>query len=314
MAGTAEALSSVALNPAGGGDFGRRHVILNGRTSKPMHLASFAGPFSIKSVVAGLATWETDAGRYVLTPGRHLILSRGTKYELTIDGGTPVETFCVFFQDGFVEGALRSITESDARLLDDPADRAESFALLEAIHDSAQSPGPQLAALHRLVQEGSVGSIGFSGAMQDAALSVVHRSSALTRMSRRLPAARPGTRRELVRRLHQARDFMRSSFSGSLSLAEIAREACLSPFHFHRSFRTCFGETPHQFVIRLRLDRAADRLRRTNAPVTDVALAAGFESPAHFSRAFKGRFNCSPQAYRRQFGFAARTQRAVTRS
>ena len=302
MAGTAEALSPVALNPTGTRDFGRRHVILNGRTSKPMQMASFTGPFSIKSVVTGRATWGTAAGRYTLTPGRYLILGRGTNYSLTIDGDGPVETFCVFFQDGFVEEALRLLTEPEARLLDDPVDRAESFALLESIHDSAQSPGPQLAALHRLVQEGSVSTIGLSGAIQDAALSVVHRSSVLTQMSRRLPAARPATRRELVRRLHQARDFMRSGLGGSLSLAEIAREACLSPFHFHRSFRACFGETPHQFVIRLRLDRAADRLRRTDFPVTDIALAVGFESPAHFSRAFKTRFDCSPQAYRKKFG------------
>ena len=102
MDGTAEALSPVVLNPAGGGDFGRRHVILNGRTSKPMQRASFTGPFSIKSVVTGRATWETAAGRYALTHGRHLILGRGTDYSLTIDGGGPVETFCVFFQDGFV--------------------------------------------------------------------------------------------------------------------------------------------------------------------------------------------------------------------
>ena len=121
--------------------------------------------------------------------------------------------------------------------------------------------------------------------MQDAALSVVYRSSALTQMSRRLPATKPATRRELVRRLQHARDFMRSGVGGSLSLAVIAREACLSPFHFHRSFRSCFGETPHQFVVRLRLDRAAARLRRTDSSVTDIAMAVGFETPAHFSRA-----------------------------
>ena len=80
---------------------------------------------------------------------------------------------------------------------------------------------------------------------------------------------------------------MRSGLGGSLSLDAIAGAACLSPFHFHRSFRAFFGETPHQFVIRLRLEHAADRLRRTNSSVTDVALAVGFESPAHFSRAFK---------------------------
>jgi len=67
-------------------------------------------------------------------------------------------------------------------------------------------------------------------------------------------------------------------------------------------FRAFFGETPHQFVIRLRLERAADRLRRTDYSVTDVALAVGFESPAHFSRAFKTRFGCSPRAYRHKFG------------
>jgi AraC family transcriptional regulator len=85
-------------------------------------------------------------------------------------------------------------------------------------------------------------------------------------------------------------------------LVKIAREASLSPFHFHRSFRACFGETPHQFVIRLRLDRAADRLRRTGSPVTDIARSVDFESPAHFSRALKTRFVCSPQAYRKKYG------------
>jgi AraC-like DNA-binding protein len=302
MAGTAGALSPIAVNPAGSGDFGRRHVILNGRTSKPMQMATFTGPFSIKSVVTGRATWETAAGRYPLTPGRHLILDRGTSYSLTIDGDGPVETFCVFFRDGFVEEALRSLTKPEARLLDDPVERAESFALLEATHDSGDAPGPQLATLHRIVQEEGVGSLRLSGVLHDAALRVVDRSSALMRMSRRLPSARPATRRELVRRLHHARDFMRSSLGDALCLDGIARAACLSPFHFHRSFRAFFGETPHQFVIRLRLELAADRLRRTSSSVTDVALAAGFESPAHFSRAFKIRFGCSPKAYRHQFG------------
>src|SRR5688572_6471663 len=119
MAGTAEALNPIALNPAGTSDFGRRHVILNGRTSKPMQMASFTGPFSIKSVVAGRATWETAAGRYALTPGQHLILDRGTSYSLRIDGDGPVETFCVFFRDGFVEEAVRSLTKPEARLLED---------------------------------------------------------------------------------------------------------------------------------------------------------------------------------------------------
>lgn len=70
--------ASVVLNPTCGRAFGRRHVILNGRAVKPMRMASFTGPFSIKSVVRGRATWETEHGRYALAPGCHLILDAGT--------------------------------------------------------------------------------------------------------------------------------------------------------------------------------------------------------------------------------------------
>lgn len=302
MAGTAEALDRIALNPRDVSAFGLRHVILNGRTSTAMHLASFTGPFSIKSVITGRATWETHDGRYVLTPGRHLVLNRGTKYALTIDGVGPVETFCVFFQDGFIEEALRSLTTSEAKLLERGADRAESFAMLEAIHDSVQWSGTELATLHRMIQRDGTAPAALSGVIYQTALAVVNHSAAVLAMSRHLPATRVATRRELVRRLHQARDHITASLSHPLSLADIARAASLSPFHFHRAYRMFFGETPHQSVLRLRLDRAADRLRRTQSSVTEIAIAVGFESPSHFSRAFRNRFQCAPQRYRQMFG------------
>ena len=223
-------------------------------------------------------------------------------YSLTIEARTPVETFCVFFQDGFVEEALRSVTVPDAALLDAPHDRAESFALLESIHDNDEALGPQLSAMHRMVSDDGVPALLLSGVMQNAAVTIVSRSAALTRLSRRLPATRAATRCELVRRLHQARDFMRAQLAGPLALPDIARAACLSPFHFHRSFRMFFGVTPHQYVLRLRLDRAADRLRRSSVPVTDIALDVGFENPAHFSRAFRRRFSCAPQELPPMFG------------
>jgi AraC-like DNA-binding protein len=302
MAANPATLTGVVINPNGARDFGARHVILNGRTDKRMHVSSFAGPFSIKSVVRGQAVWETARGRYVMRPGRNLILNAGTTYALSIEEGEPVETFCVFFKDGFIEQALRSITASERALLDSPEDRAESFALLESVHANDERPGSMLREMHRMVMRDGAAAMTLSGALQEAAVAIVSRSASLSRMSRELPATRVATRRELVRRLHVARDFMRSCSNRSLALTEIAREACLSPFHFHRSFRKLFGETPHQFVLRQRLDRAAARLRHTTAPVTDIAIIVGFESAAHLSRAFRQRFQVSPSAYRREFG------------
>jgi AraC family transcriptional regulator len=227
-----------------------------------------------------------------------LVLDRGTKYSLEIDGTQHVETLCLFFRDGFLEEALRSISESDARLLDTPADRADAFALLETVRESAGPIGDQFAALRRIIEADGVRSLCLSGAINAAAVGILGRSAAIARMSSRLPVAGRTTRQELARRLIRAHRFMQDGFTSAISLSDIASHACLSPFHFHRSFRAFFGETPHQMIVRLRLDRAADRLRRTNYSITDIALAAGFESAAHFSRAFKFRFRCSPHAYR----------------
>ena len=83
-----------------------------------------------------------------------------------------------------------------------------------------------------------------------------------------------------------------------LELAELARVACFSPFHFHRIFRGIVGEPVKEHIRRLRLERAASRLKSGAQPVTRIALDAGYESPEAFTRAFHSLFGCSPSDYR----------------
>jgi AraC family transcriptional regulator len=84
----------------------------------------------------------------------------------------------------------------------------------------------------------------------------------------------------------------------AIDLDDLASRACLSRFHFARMFRALTGETPAGFVRRLRLERAAWRLRDPNARLIDVALASGFDTPDGFTRAFRARFGVTPTAYR----------------
>jgi AraC-like DNA-binding protein len=266
-------------------------------------MEAFTGPFSIKTVMQGSATWETSRGRYEVTPGRYLILNHGTRYALSMTGDPPVETFCLFFQHGFVEQACRAVTTSADRLLDAPDQAASSFELLETMHEASDSELYGLvSALHTVVRSEGVSGLGLSGALHQAATAIVGRSAAIAELSRRLPAARESTRREIVRRLQRARDYIDAQIDRPLRLSDLAREACLSAFHFHRSFRAFYGETPRAYATRRRLDRAAARLKATDIPVIDVGMDAGFENAAHFSRAFKRRFGCPPQAYRRIWG------------
>jgi AraC family transcriptional regulator len=82
------------------------------------------------------------------------------------------------------------------------------------------------------------------------------------------------------------------------TLADLAHRAALSPFHFLRTFEDLTGVTPHQFVMRTRLRRAATRLALERTRILDVALGSGFGDLSNFNRAFRGEFGVSPRAYR----------------
>ena len=100
-------------------------------------------------------------------------------------------------------------------------------------------------------------------------------------------------------RLCRARDMLRDTDECPLTIDDVAREAAMSPFHFIRLFSALFGETPHQFRIQTRLDRAKHLLALGNHSVTDVCMEVGFSSLGSFSALFARRIGTPPSAYRR---------------
>lgn len=109
----------------------------------------------------------------------------------------------------------------------------------------------------------------------------------------------PLVEEETFARLYRSREFLATSFDQRLSLSEAAGQACLSPFHYHRMFVRAFGETPHDFLTRRRIDRAKQLLARDECPVTEVCLAVGYESLGSFSSLFRSMVGRSPSEYRR---------------
>jgi AraC family transcriptional regulator len=83
---------------------------------------------------------------------------------------------------------------------------------------------------------------------------------------------------------------------------ELADGAHLSPYHFHRIFRAMAGESPKDLVRRLRLERAAHRLRAGSSPVGEVSVEAGYESQQAFAKAFQAEYGVTPSAYRADGG------------
>lgn len=106
-------------------------------------------------------------------------------------------------------------------------------------------------------------------------------------------------RREYAGRMNKAMDYAYANLGRDFELAEMADAACFSRYHFHRMFSAFSGETPGEFLRRIRLAKAAGLLRDDpRRDVTAVAMDSGFSSPSVFSRAFKDRFGVSPSAFR----------------
>ena len=106
---------------------------------------------------------------------------------------------------------------------------------------------------------------------------------------------------ERNRRMLRARDTMDRAFAEPLDVAELARVAHVSRAHFSRQFRATFGESPHRYLQRRRVERAMELLRETDHSVTDVCFEVGFNSLGTFSRTFRDIVGESPSEYRERF-------------
>ena len=104
---------------------------------------------------------------------------------------------------------------------------------------------------------------------------------------------------EANRRLLRARDAMDRSYAEPLDIARLARIAMVSEAHFIRTFRATFGETPHRYLQRRRVERAMFLLVQTDRSVTEICFDVGFASLGTFSRTFRAIVGQTPSEYRR---------------
>jgi AraC-like DNA-binding protein len=104
----------------------------------------------------------------------------------------------------------------------------------------------------------------------------------------------------LSRHLLRVRDLIDRAYAEPLEVAALARSASVSPAYFSRSFKSAFGETPHQYLMSRRMERAMALLRAGDRSVTEVCFAVGFSSLGSFSTQFRRFVGDSPSAYQRR--------------
>jgi AraC-like DNA-binding protein len=115
-----------------------------------------------------------------------------------------------------------------------------------------------------------------------------------------------------ARQLLRAKDLVDSRYFEPLDIRALARAARLSPAHFSREFRRTFGESPHQYLLARRLERAAALLRSTDRSVAEICITVGLRSVGSFTTSFGKAYGKSPTAYRAAYPPAADRARIPT--
>ncbi|MBL0882723.1 MAG: AraC family transcriptional regulator [Chitinophagaceae bacterium] len=126
--------------------------------------------------------------------------------------------------------------------------------------------------------------------------------SAQYQTSKQIPAAHEATQEDLHKKLKIALAYMNKHLEEKISVAQLAKIAHLSQYHFIRCFRSAYELTPLQYLTRLRLKQASLLLKKSDASVGNIVSRCGFENESSFIRLFKKEFSITPIAYRKEFG------------
>lgn len=233
----------------------------------------------IALVVAGAFEYRSSTGQGLLTPGAVMLGNAGQCFECGHTHHTGDRCIAIRYAPEFFERLAADAGLAHGGMAFDVARIGPSRALAPFVAGAATA----VAARGAL-------------AWDELALALAVRTLSLLRGEQPrdvhfVPAVTLSRVVDLLQSIEAAPD-------ADLSLERLAEQAGLSPYHFLRTFDRATGVTPHQYVLRMRLRIAAQRLADERAKIIDIALACGFGDLSNFNRAFRTEFGMSPRRYR----------------
>jgi len=254
---------------------------------------------SIKTFTNGKAYYKTNKGFFAVDESRYLLLNEGS-YTISIDETKDVESFCVFFKDGFADEVFNSLKETNDSLLSDPYRDIKSIDFFEKTYHTNITLSSQLVTFKQILYSLEIHSIGYEEIFYKLMQSILHEHFNTYKEVESLNAIRNSTREELYRRVSIAHDYIRSYFDKPIKLIEIAQVACFSPNHLLRTYTQIYGKTPHQHISELRIQKAKHLLAELDNNMTDITFKLGFQNPVSFSKMFRQHVGLSPVEFRKK--------------
>jgi len=257
--------------------------------------------FSIKTVFSGNRIFNIGRRQLNLYPESFLVIKKGTTYSSKIDSSVPVHNLSISFSPSFLGDFNRMQKYNHTELLDEPFHDGDfpEFSLVETIYPFSGDMKYNIMHLKDHLEQGATDDLLINEYLHHCLINYykVYNKEVVNK-SERLNFLNSSTKVEILKRLTLAKEYIISNYNKKIELQDIARHSCLSVNHLMRTFKQAYGQSPHQFLIKTRIDRAIYLLRNTNYPINEIVAMIGFECPSSFIRLFKSFKKLTPGKYK----------------
>ncbi|MBO3697530.1 AraC family transcriptional regulator [Roseivirga sp. E12] len=273
-------------------------VVLN-TTSFGAERNGIKGPFSLFLNLKGNSIVKANGRSVALTTNNACLVNKGDFYDLIIPEGNRTDTFNIHFGENLYNEVVKEKCSITQNLLDDPFEQKnlvnahtksiwKSDCINERIGLLKQFYTSQLSH-EDLEYELLAGTL--------SAVLDIQSEDSLSQHN--LSVTKRSTKQELIQRISLSIDYIHAHFAESISLDKLSSIACLSKYHYLRSFKALYNCTPQQMISSYRFQKATDILSRTSHSISEVGIMVGFSELPAFTRFFTKNAGISPKRFRR---------------
>jgi AraC family transcriptional regulator len=253
--------------------------------------------FSIRFVFNGNETCSISRRQLSLHTDSFIMLNKGTQFTRISDPRLPVSVLAVEFDEDFLDefsfGFLKGKKDS---LFD--AEHA-TYQLRETIYPLNTNLRLNINRLKNLIEDENADEVLINELLQRCLQNCcrVYKEE-ISLKAKKLNFLNVNTCIEILRRLNLAKEYLYANYDKNISLESLANYACLSVNHLLRTFKLAYNQSPHQYLIQIRLQRAQLLLAKTEFPVYEIVNMVGFKCTSSFIRLFRSRYQTTPLKYR----------------
>jgi len=253
--------------------------------------------FSIRFVFSGNETCSIGRRQLSLHTDSFIMLNKGTQFTTSSDLHLPVSVLSIEFDEDFLNDFNARFFSGNTGELFDAGHLA--YQLRETIYPLKTDLKLNINRLKDLIDDENTNEILINESLRRCLLnccSIYNDEIALK--AKKLNFLNVNTRIEILRRLNLAKEYLYTNYDKNVSLESLANYACLSVNHLLRTFKLAYNQSPHQYLIQIRLQRAQLLLAKTEYPVYEIVNMVGFKCTSSFIRLFRNRYQTTPLKYR----------------